>query len=111
MKLRASCLVVAGAALFGWAMYEVGASCPRRHRLVAQATPAQAQPAQTGKTEKGQKSEAKQDADKEAILANVKTFTEAFNRRDVMALLKLFTEDCELTESDGTVVHGLEELE
>jgi uncharacterized protein (TIGR02246 family) len=41
----------------------------------------------------------------------VQKFTEAFNRRDVMSLLKLFAEDCELTEADGTEIHGLEELE
>jgi uncharacterized protein (TIGR02246 family) len=51
------------------------------------------------------------DAQKQAVLANVQTFTDAFNRRDVAAILKLFTDDCELTEHDGTTVNGLKELE
>jgi uncharacterized protein (TIGR02246 family) len=51
------------------------------------------------------------DAAKQAVMANVRTFTEAFNRRDVPAILKLFAKDCELTESDGTTVRGLKELE
>lgn len=103
MRNRASYLLLAGAVLLGWAMYEIGVACPRRHQLVAQPV-AQKQPAD--------KATATKDADvaKEAVLANVRTFTEAFNRRDVMTLLKLFTDDCELTESDGTTIRGLKEL-
>ncbi|MCI0681959.1 MAG: nuclear transport factor 2 family protein [Gemmataceae bacterium] len=113
-------LFLVGAVLFGWAMYEVGAACPRRHRLVAQPVAqrvaqqavqpaAQQQPA--AKTAAAQAADAAADAAREAVLANVRAFTDAFNRRDVMALLKLFAEDCELTESDGTTLHGLTELE
>ena len=47
----------------------------------------------------------------QAVLANVQAFTAAFNRRDVAAILKLFADDCELTEHDGAKVRGLDELE
>jgi uncharacterized protein (TIGR02246 family) len=49
--------------------------------------------------------------DEQAVLKNVQAFTDAFNSRDVAAILKLFAEDCELTEHDGTTLRGLQELE
>lgn len=104
MKFRASYLFLAGAMLLGWAMYEIGAACPRRHQLIAQAAAPKQPVAKTATTQDA-------DAAKEAVLANVRAFAEAFNRRDVMALLKLFADDCELTESDGTTIRGLKELE
>jgi uncharacterized protein (TIGR02246 family) len=48
---------------------------------------------------------------KKTVLANVRAYMEAFNRQDVKALLKLFDENCELIETDGTKVRGLKELE
>jgi len=104
MRLHAKCLLMAGAGLVGLVMYELGAACPRRHRVAAQPV-SQKQP--VAKAAANQNT----DAAKEAVLANVRIFTEAFNRRDVPALLKLFAEDCELTEADGTTVNGLKELE
>jgi uncharacterized protein (TIGR02246 family) len=50
-------------------------------------------------------------ADAQAITANVKKYTEAFNRQDVKSLLELFTDDCDITEADGTRVRGRKELE
>ncbi len=47
----------------------------------------------------------------QAVMANVKAFTEGFNRRDVVSLLKLFTDDCVLTEYDGSTARGVKELE
>jgi uncharacterized protein (TIGR02246 family) len=104
MKHWASYLLLTGALAVGATLYECGEACPRRHVLVAQPIAQQ---------EPGAKAASNQDADaaKQAVLANVRTFTEAFNRRDVAALLKLFADDCELTESDGTTIHGLKELE
>jgi uncharacterized protein (TIGR02246 family) len=110
-----SYVVLAGAGLFGLALYQSDA-CPRQHRLVAQAV-AQNQP--EAKKQAPTKEQSKEKADsnqvdseaKEAVMANVRAFTDAFNRRDVMALLKLFDEDCELTEHDGTTITGLKELE
>jgi uncharacterized protein (TIGR02246 family) len=48
---------------------------------------------------------------KKAILANVRSYMEAFNRQDVKGVSDLFSEDCDVTESDGTQVHGRKELE
>jgi uncharacterized protein (TIGR02246 family) len=63
---------------------------------------AQAQPA---------KNPGKDDAVKEAVMANVRAFTAAYNRRDIKAVLAFFAEDCVLTEADGTTLKGLKELE
>jgi uncharacterized protein (TIGR02246 family) len=59
------------------------------------------------------KAEAQEKSDpvKDAIMANVRAFTDGYNRRDVKAVLKLFAEDCVLTESDGSTIKGLKELE
>src|SRR5207248_4748858 len=51
------------------------------------------------------------DSATKTVVGNVRTFTEAFNRRDIPTLLKLFAEDCELTEADGTTIRGRKELE
>jgi uncharacterized protein (TIGR02246 family) len=101
---RAPYLFLGGAILLGLALYQSGAALPRRHTLVAHAA---AQERPLGKAAANEDA----DAAKQAVLANVRTFTEAFNRHDVAALLKLFAEDCELTEHDGTTIHGLTQLE
>ncbi len=103
MKRRVSFLVILGTAVLGLVIYERGTACPRGNRLFAQVV-AQAQPEE--KAGPNRANDAKQ-----AVLANVRAFTEAFNRRDVAALLKLFADDCDLTEADGTAIHGLKELE
>ena len=51
------------------------------------------------------------DEAQKAILANVRSYMEAFNRRDAKAILALFSDNCTITELDGTKVHGLKELE
>jgi uncharacterized protein (TIGR02246 family) len=48
---------------------------------------------------------------RKAILANVRSYTEAFNKRDGKAILPLFSENCTITELDGTKINGLKELE
>ncbi len=48
---------------------------------------------------------------KKEILANVRRYMEAFNRQDVEGVAKLFSEDCDVTEVDGTQVHGRKQLE
>src|SRR5262245_59118693 len=115
MRHRRNYLFVASAALLGVALYQSGAACPRRHQLAAQPV-SQKQPDPQKQTNSKKQPELKgaanQDSDaREAVLANVRKFTEAFNSRNVPAILKLFTEDCELTEADGTTVNGLKELE
>jgi uncharacterized protein (TIGR02246 family) len=57
---------------------------------------------------------AAKDADdpvKKVILANVRAYMEAFNQQDVKAVADLFSEDCDVTENDGTQIHGRKELE
>jgi len=115
MKHPRGYLFVAGAALLGVALYQTGAACPRRNFVAAQPV-SQKQPVPQkqliSQKQPELKGSAKQDSDaQEAVLANVRKFTEAFNKRDIPAVLKLFTEDCELTEADGTTVNGLKELE
>src|SRR5688572_19471701 len=117
MTLRGYYLVMAGAIVLSWVMYEIGAACPRRHRLVAQQVvqkqPVAQKQAATQKKPAAKGAAESDDGDpaKAAVLSNVRAFTDAYNRRDVMALLKLFTDDCELTEADGTTYQGLKELE
>jgi uncharacterized protein (TIGR02246 family) len=108
MRNRAKYLILASAGLFGLVLF-LDAACPPGRRFFARPLLVQtvAQPV-------GQKQPAKGAADsaaKEAIMANVRTFTEAFNKRDVKTLLKLFAEDCVLTEADGSTIVGLKELE
>lgn len=109
MNNRVTYLVLAGALLLGSALYPSGAAGSRRQQRAAQAVPP-GQPAAKAASQ-DRPDAAKPDAAKQAVLANVRIFTEAFNRRDVMALLKLFADDCELTEHDGTTLRGLKALE
>jgi uncharacterized protein (TIGR02246 family) len=108
MKHRASFLLFACAALVGLALFLDGTAWPfgRRHFT----RPVVAQPVAQPAAKKDPKATA-QDAAREAVMANVKAFTEAFNRRDVKAILKLFADDCVLTEHNGTTTTGLKELE
>jgi uncharacterized protein (TIGR02246 family) len=104
MKHQRSYLFLAGGLLLGLALYQIGAAGSRPQQPAAQPA-AQREP--EAKAAGNQESEAA----KEAVMANVRTFTEAFNRRDMPALLKLFADDCVLTEADGTMIHGLKQLE
>jgi uncharacterized protein (TIGR02246 family) len=103
MKHRGTYLVLAAALLLGLGLYASGTASSRRQ---APGAPPGPPASQDEKKTAPDGSEASK-----AVLANVRTFTEAFNRRDIPALLKLFTDDCDLTEADGTTVHGLKELE
>ncbi len=118
MRTRAACFLV-GAILIGLALHQNSSACPRGRQVVARvvsskqpAAPAEANQASAAQASNAQASNAQaSDAAKKAVLANVQAFTDAFNRRDVMALLELFADDCELTEHDGTTIRGLKELE
>jgi uncharacterized protein (TIGR02246 family) len=120
MRNRATYRIAAGAIVLGLALYSVGAACPRLGRsvarqaagrqVVAQEAVAQVSP-EKKPVAQDTATDPKADAARKAILKNVQAFTDAFNRHDVKALLKLFTEDCELTEHDGTTIRGLKELE
>src|SRR5262249_28013569 len=91
-----------GVLLLGSTLYLSGAGNSRR-------SPPEAQPAKQGPPDKKPMPPDDSEASK-AVLANVRTFTEAFNKRDVKTLLKLFTDDCELTEADGTTLNGIKKL-
>jgi uncharacterized protein (TIGR02246 family) len=105
---RGRYLIIAGAALIGVALFMEGTANPNGRRFFGRRAEVQfvAQPA--AQKQPGGKAE---DAAKEAVMANVRAFTDAFNKRDVKSIVKLFTEDCVLTEADGTTVRGLKELE
>jgi uncharacterized protein (TIGR02246 family) len=49
--------------------------------------------------------------DDKAIRAIVQTFTDAFNKRDVKAIVTLFTEDGEALDTDGDAIQGRVALE
>lgn len=103
MYQRASIRILAGAALLAPMLFlGVSSGRPSNEQSVLELT-AQKQP----KT----KPPAQKDAGKEAVVANVRAFTEAFNKRDVQAILKLFADDCVLTEADGSTTTGLKALE
>jgi uncharacterized protein (TIGR02246 family) len=101
MQRRARFVCLAGALVIGAGLYHAGTTRSGPARAVIQAA-GQPPAAQV---------DAKADPAKQAVLANVRTFTDAFNKQDVAALLKLFADDCELTEHDGTTIRGLKELE
>jgi uncharacterized protein (TIGR02246 family) len=103
MRRRASYAALAGAAGLALVFF-VNASTYRTDPVGGE------QPVGIQPIDKGPQQEPADPA-KKAILANVRTFTDAFNRQDVKTLLKLFADDCVLTESDGTIVRGLKELE
>lgn len=102
MKHRASYLALAGAFLIGAALYASRAAGPGERQVAAQAP---------GDIPGGARQAKDADSATKTVVGNVRTFTEAFNRRDIPTLLKLFAEDCELTEADGTTIRGLKELE
>jgi uncharacterized protein (TIGR02246 family) len=108
MKRRAYCLVFACAGLVGLAIFLDGSACPPGRRFFKQPVFVQAV-AQPQKQEG--KSAKKLDAAREAVMANVRTFTEAYNKRDVKAIVKLFADDCVLTDVHGDTTTGLKELE
>jgi uncharacterized protein (TIGR02246 family) len=104
MKHYVSYLVFAGAALLGLGLFLDAAICRHGRRLVAQAVVEKQPDAKAAEQEP-------LDPAKKAVMANVRAFTEGFNNRDVKAILKLFAEDCVLTEADGETIRGLKELE
>jgi len=107
MKRRVSFFVLASAVL-GAVLYLGGPfwrSDPR------QAAGAAAQPAQQKQPAKAASADAAADKAREAVLINVRSFVDGYNRHDVTSLLNLFADDCVLTEHDGTTVRGLKELE
>ena len=53
---------------------------------------------------------ADESADQNAIEESAKQYVDAFNRRDAVAISKLFGDDGELVESDGTRFSGREEI-
>jgi uncharacterized protein (TIGR02246 family) len=95
MKLRRIGFVLLGGAVVSLAVYLSGPGGPTTEALATQATD----------KDKGN------EATRQTILANVKSYMDAYNRRDVKTLLNLFSEDCDVTESDGDQVHGRKELE
>jgi uncharacterized protein (TIGR02246 family) len=96
MQHRASKPIFAGAVVLGLALFVNG-------------TADSPEPAQQGR--QVTKASSQDDAARDAVMANVRAFTEGFNRRDVPALLKLFEQDCVLTEYDGATINGLKELD
>jgi uncharacterized protein (TIGR02246 family) len=105
MRLRTSILILAGG-LLGILLFMDGTAWSRCRRFFVRQTfvhaVEQAQPEKTA---------GKDHPAKDAVMANVRAFTQAYNRRDIKSILKLFTEDCILTEADGTTLNGLKELE
>jgi uncharacterized protein (TIGR02246 family) len=104
MRRRASYVALAGAAGLVFALF-VDGSASRNGPVRVE------QPVAKKKPDDKAKVQEPTDPARKAVLANVRTFTDAFNRQDVKTLLTLFAEDCVLTESDGSTVRGLKELE
>jgi len=106
MRHRSSYLILASGVLLGLILFIDGTAWSRCRRFFARpmvvAFVEQAQP---------EKVAGKDDSAKEAVMANVRAFTDAYNRRDIKAVLALFADDCILTEADGTTLKGLKELE
>jgi len=94
MKKWVICLVLIGGLLVSLAVYSSGLAAPRKGQVATQA------PSKEGP-----------DPVRKAILANVRAYMGAFNRQDVKAVADLFSEDCDVTENDGTRIHGRKELE
>lgn len=65
----------------------------------------------TAVTQPAAATEKKPDPNTEEILKRAKLFLEAFNKHDAKALAKLFTEQAELEERDGSVLRGRKEIE
>lgn len=106
MRHRASYLVVAGGVLLGLVLFMDGTAWSTCRRFFAQPVVVEA-----AEQAQPKKAAGKDDAAKEAVMANVRAFTEAYNRRDIKSILGLFAEDCNLTEADGTTLNGLKALE
>src|SRR4051812_10946999 len=94
MTRHVMCFVLLGGALAGWAFYSGGWSGPTTDALAAQATTAQAN-----------------DGTRQVILKNVRTYMDAYNRRDIKTLVSLFTEDCFFKQKTAYEIHGRKELE
>jgi len=94
MKQRVIGTVLIGGLLVSLAVYSSGMAGPRTGQVATRAT-----------------SKEVDNPVKKTILANVRAYMEGFNRQDVKAVLSLFSEDCDVTESDGTQVRGRKELE
>lgn len=94
MKQRVICLVLVSGMMVSLIAYSSGSAGPRSGQGTT--------PVAAKETD---------DPVKKAILANVRSYMEAFNRQDVQGVSRLFSEDCDVTESDGTQVHGRKQLE
>jgi len=106
MRHRVSFLLFAGGVLVVLMLFMEGTTWSMCRRFFAQPVALQAaEQAQPGKAA------GKDDPAKEAVMANVRAFADAYNRRDIKSILGLFAEDCVLTEADGTTLNGLKELE
>mgnify|MGYP002784758767 CR=1 FL=1 len=110
MNYRARSIVLACAGLLGLVMLVEATGSPfsRRFRAPAVVQQPVVEPVALNQPGKPAAGEA---AAKDAVMANVRAFTEAYNRRDVQAILALFADDCVLTELDGTTSKGLKALE
>ncbi len=106
-------IVVLAGGFIALAEYQSGAAFPRGARFLSMVQAAPVVPIPPVPSTPVALAPPKEEANpvKEAILANVKAYMEAYNRQDVKAILALFTDDCELIENDGDVIHGLKELE
>jgi uncharacterized protein (TIGR02246 family) len=99
MRQRVIGVVLVGGLVASLAAYSIGLAGPRTGQKT---TPTSTKTTST-KTD--------DDPGRKAILANVRAYMEAFNRQDVKAVADLFSEDCTVTESDGTQVQGRKDLE
>ena len=110
MSHLAQCLALSSVLLIGSGRHPCVGPPPFAERIARQTAvgqpPASGQPAAQASSSRTAGND-----DEQAVLSNVRAFTDAFNKRDVAATLKLFADDCELIEHDGTTVRGLKELE
>jgi hypothetical protein len=102
MRHRTRYLVLAGSVLLGLALFMEGTAWSTCRRIFAR--PMFVQAAEQAQPGKGA---GKDDPAKEAVMANVRAFTDGYNRRDIKSILGLFAEDCVLTEADGPTLNGL----
>src|SRR5690349_2998036 len=103
MRHRARILALAGVVLLALLLLMDGSAWSRCRRFFV--------PVAVEFAEQAPPPAGKDDAVKEAVMANVRAFTDAYNRRDIKAILDLFAEDCVMTEADGTTLKGRKELE
>lgn len=104
MRLRTNYLLLAVGVVLGLALFLGETAWSNRRNAgqpVAADAPEQKQPGKIKDKE----------AVKEAVMANVRAFTAAYNKRDIKAVLAFFADDCVVTEADGSTLNGLKEIE